>query len=135
MSGIQRCAPSQRWEIATSARQSNAVASNCAALGKGTRLALFGRMKYFMLLVLVLVPAATLAGCDEPEDCGNPFGCGDESKRMTSGAVGDLVGVDESTIAVVLDEEGFTPFLSEESDELIYELTASDLDRLAVAAD
>lgn len=105
------------------------------AILSGTPIALLQCMKHLMLVALVLLPATLLLGCDEPEDCGNPFGCGGgETSRMTSGDVGELFGANESTIAVLLDEHGYTPELDEDSDELLYTLSADDLEGLAVAA-
>ena len=93
-------------------------------------------MKRLILISILSLPAAFLIGCHTPEDCGNPFGCSEnEAKRMSSNEVGELIGVEESTMAILLDEEGYTPELDEESDELFYTLNDDDLDTLAIAAD
>ncbi len=93
-------------------------------------------MKHLLLIAVLFVSVSTLVGCDTEEDCGSPFGCKNSaSQRMTSSELGVLIGVDERTIAIVLDEEGHTPNLDEERDELLYTLTNEDLDGLALAVD
>lgn len=93
-------------------------------------------MKHFLLAASLLFSTAALLACDTEDDCGNPFGCKDNSAtRMTSSEVGELIGVDEATIAIALDEEGYTPHLDEQRDELLYALTSDDLDELAQAVE
>jgi hypothetical protein len=107
-----------------------------AALPFGTALAESRSMKRLILISILSLPAAFLLGCDTPEDCGNPFGCSENSsKRMSSNEVGQLIGVEETATAILLDEEGYTPELDEESDELFYTLSNDDLETLAIAAD
>lgn len=89
-----------------------------------------------MLVTVLFVSASALVGCDTEEDCGSPFGCEDNAAQaMTSSELGDLIGVDEATMALVLDEEGYAPELDEERDELRYTLTIEELDGLALATD
>jgi hypothetical protein len=95
-------------------------------------------MKHLILLASLasLASLALIAGCDTPEDCGNPFGCSEATaQRLTSSEIGNLIGVEEATAAVLLDDEGHVPDLDEVSDELIYALTNDDLDALVIAAD
>jgi hypothetical protein len=89
-----------------------------------------------ILLTTALLSSLLLLGCDTPEDCGKPWGCGeDSSRKLTSIEVGGFLGLDEPTTAVLLDEQGHVPSLVEVSDELVYALTSEDLDTLALAAD
>lgn len=109
-------------------------ARNSVTLSCGTPCVL--SMKHLLLVASLFVSASILVGCDTEEDCGNPFGCKNEAtQRMTSSELGDLIGVDESTIALVLDEKGYTPELDEESDEFFYKVTNEGLDVLAMAVD
>lgn len=92
-------------------------------------------MKHLFLVAALSFPLL-LAGCDTPEDCGNPFGCkGNASKRMTSSAVAELIGVDEPTAAILLDNGGHVPELDESTDALVYELTSEALDEVAMAVE
>jgi hypothetical protein len=90
-------------------------------------------MKHLVLAALLSFAASALAGCDTEDDCGNPFGCKDNaSQRMSSSELGELIGVDEPSMALLLEEKDYTPELDEERDELLYTLTNEDLDELAV---
>ena len=92
-------------------------------------------MKHSFLVAALSIPLF-LAGCDTPDDCGNPFGCKEQaSKRMTSSAVAELIGVDEPTAAILLDNGGHVPERDERSDELLYELTSEALDEVAMAVE
>ena len=92
-------------------------------------------MKHLFLVAALSLPLL-LAGCDTPDDCGNPFGCSENaSKRMTSGAVAELIGVDELTAAILLDNGGYVPELDEVNDELLYELTSEALDEVAMSVE